>query len=318
MSKFRSRIGNIFKWMFFIGLAAFLLARLYFNITDDVRLGNITFPLPYEKKWEISSLSTEKEKFLDTILDQPFFYLGKGAQSYVFASEDGQYVLKFFKFKHLRSSLFVDVLPSIGFLKTYKEKQAARKERKLFGVFNSYKLAYDKDREESGLIYIQLNTENNLARNVTIIDKIGITRTIDLQNYPFILQYKGETLRTVLDKLLKKADIQTAETRLAQILDLYAGEYAKGVYDHDHGVMQNTGFIDITPIHLDVGKLLPEEKMRDKKNAKEDAEIVIRNMNMWVKKYYPQYSKRIAVFLDTKVAQLFDSNPRGQQIQRSQ
>lgn len=307
MTRPRSSVLNRLKWILITALVVFALARVYYKLTDDFRLSNITFPLPYEKSWEIAAPSTEEEKQLNTILDQPFIYLGKGAQSYVFASEDGQYVLKFFKFKHLRPSLFIEALPPIGFLKTYKEKQAARKERKLFGVFKSYRLAYDVDKKESGLIFIQLNTENNPERYVTIIDKIGIKRTIDLQNYPFILQYKGETLRVVLDQLLKKQDIDTAEIRLGQILDLYAEEYAKGVYDHDHGIMQNTGFVGDRPIHLDVGKLLSEEQMRDKKYAKEDVQIVARNINLWVSKNYPQYSERIAGYLNKKIAQLFDS-----------
>jgi hypothetical protein len=286
-------------------LTVFCLARLYYNVTDDFRLGNITFPLPYEKNWTISPPSAEAEKSIDAILAQPFFYLGKGAQSYVFASEDGKYVLKFFKFKHLHPSIFINALPSIGFLKSYKEKQIARKERKLFGVFNSYKLAYEVDKNESGLIFIQLNTEKNPARQATIFDKIGIKRTIDLQQYPFVLQYKGETLRVVLDKLLKKQDIETAKTRLGQILNLYADEYSKGVYDHDHGVMQNTGFIDDKPIHLDVGKLLREENMRNQMHAKADAQIVVRNINRWVEKHYPLYREQIANFLNDKLEQLF-------------
>lgn len=302
----RSISKRVFVWMLIVALSIFALARFYYYATDDFRLSNITFPLPYEKKWEITIPSIEEEKTLEAILSQPFTYLGKGAQSYVFASEDGKYVLKFFKFKHLRPSIFVDALPPIGPLKAYKEKQAARKERKLFGVFNSYKLAYDIDKDESGLIFIQLNTENNPKRFATIIDKIGIKRIVDLQHYPFILQYKGENLRTVIGELLKKQDVETAEMRLGQILDLYAQEYAKGVYDHDHGVMQNTGFIGDKPLHLDVGKLLPEEKMRDKAHAKADAELVVRNMNLWVVKNFPQYSERISRFLNEKLDELYN------------
>lgn len=305
MSHSRSLAKRTLVWLLIAALSLFALARFYYYATDDFRLGNITFPLPYEKNWEITSPTVAEEKTLDAILAQSFVYLGKGAQSYVFASEDGKYVLKFFKFKHLHPSVFVNALPPIGPLKAYKEKQAARKERKLFGVFNSYKLAYDVDKEESGLIFMQLNTENNPERYVTIIDKIGIKRTIDLQKYPFVLQYKGESLRTVIGELLKEQDVDTAEKRLGQILDLYAQEYAKGVYDHDHGVMQNTGFIGDKSIHLDVGKLLREENMRDKAHAKADAELVVRNINLWMKKNYPQYSERIASFLNSKITQLY-------------
>jgi len=305
MKRHRNSLLNGLKWFLITVLVVFALARLYYFVTDDFRLSNITYPLPYEKNWEVADLSPAQAKELPQILAQPFYYLGKGAQSYAFVSEDDKYVLKFFKFKHLRPSFFVDSLPGIGFLKTYKEKQAARKERKLFGVFNSYKLAYDVDKEESGLIFIQLNTEGNPNRYVTVIDKIGIERTVDLHGYPFILQEKGETLRTVVKRLLKNEEIEKAETRFGQILDLYAREYSKGIYDHDHGVMQNTGFIGDRPIHLDVGKLLREEKMRDKNIAKQDAEVVTGKINGWIKKNYPQHSERITTYLQLKIERLF-------------
>lgn len=298
----------IVKWLKWIAITAglfFVLARICYALTDDFRLANIACPIPYEKSWKIAALSPKDERLLEQILNQPFTYLGKGAQAYVFASQDNQYVLKFFKFKHLHPSFFIKALPAVGSFKTYKEKQIARKERKLMGVFKSYKLAYDANRSESGLVFIQLNTEDSPQRLVTITDKLGIKRTIDLQNYPFIVQHKGKMLRVVVDELLKKQDVKMAKKRFGQILDLYAREYRKGIFDHDHGVMRNTGFIGDDPIHLDVGKLVIEEEMRDKKNARKDAELVVNKINFWMKKHYPQYSEEMASYLSQEMEQLY-------------
>lgn len=289
-----------------IALSAFVIVRIYYAVTDDFRLGNITYEMPYEKSWEIDPLPAEQESQLNQILAQPYFYLGKGAQSYVFASQDGRYVLKFFKFKHLRPSWFVDRLPSVGPIKTYKEKQAARKERRLLGVFRSYRLAYELNREEGGLIFIQLNAVNNLKRSVTVIDKIGLRHTIDLENYPFIVQYKGESLRVVLARLLDEGDLNTVKRRIGQIFDVYAGEYRKGIYDHDHGVMRNTGFIAEQPLHLDLGKLMREENMKDKTCAKQDALLVVAKIKAWVKRNYPRYHEELSSYIDGKIEQLFE------------
>jgi hypothetical protein len=305
MKKSRSRFFNALKWIALASLITFIAARGYYALTDDFRLANITHPMPYEKSWEVPSPLPEEEQHITDILQQPFTYLGKGAQSYAFESQDGKYVLKFFKFKHLRPSIFLDALPSIGYLKTYKDKQAARKNRKLFGVFNAYRLAYDVDKQESGLIFIQLNVEGNPSRTVTITDKIGTKRTVDLQHYPFILQEKGETLRVVIDRLLKQGDIETAKKRLNQILDMYTQEYRKGIYDHDHGVMQNTGFIGDQPIHLDVGKLIRQEEMRQASYAKQDAELVVGKMKSWIGKNYPQYEKTLSQSLDDHLNTVF-------------
>lgn len=288
-------------WTFAILASLYLLMRLYFYATDDFRLSNISYEMPYQQKWEIASPTPDEEQQLQSILKQEFAYLGKGAQSYAFASDDGNYVIKFFKFKHLRPSLFQDMLPSIGFIKTYKEKQAARKQRKLYGVFQGYKLAYDKHKNESGLLFIQLNTADNPHRTVTIRDKMGFKRIVHLEHVPFILQQKGQTLRVVLANLLQQGNVAAAQDRIGNIFDLYASEYRKGIYDHDHGVMYNTGFIGERPIHLDVGKMVPEESMKQNDAAKKDMQLVADKMIPWLRKNYPQYSPQLETYINQKI-----------------
>lgn len=288
-------------WFVFFILTIFILIRAYYHLTDDFRVSNIHHPLPKEVSWNIEELSGEQKLHINEILQKKFYYLGKGAQSYAFESEDHLYVLKFFKFKHLRPSFFVDLLPSIGPLKKYKEKQEARKKRKLFGVFNAYRLAFEVDREDSGLIDIQLNTEDNQQRFVTIVDKIGLKRKIELTNIPFILQKKGTTLRDVLNSLLKSGHINLSSFRIGQIFDMYEREYQKGIYDHDHGVMQNSGFIGDKPIHLDVGKLVKDDKMQDKAYAKEDELLVAAKIKAWIKLNFPSNYEVLSKYIDERV-----------------
>jgi len=59
-------------------------------------------------------LSDQEHQELAQILNQKFSYIGKGAQCYAFVSDDQLYVLKFFKFKHLKPNLLVDLIPSIA------------------------------------------------------------------------------------------------------------------------------------------------------------------------------------------------------------
>ena len=83
----------------------FGIARLYYRLTDDFRLANITYELPFKPSWKVPSLTKEEYSRLAQITNQKFTYIGKGAQCYAFASEDGEYVLKFFKFKHLKPNM---------------------------------------------------------------------------------------------------------------------------------------------------------------------------------------------------------------------
>lgn len=306
MTFFASGLKNRIIQLLIVIALIFALVRIYYALTDDFRLGNITYEIPYDKNWEIASLTPKEEHELDKALNQSYTYLGKGSQCYAFVSKDDQYVVKFFKFKHLRPSWFVNSLPSIGPIKKYQEKQAARKERKLYGVYNSYKLAYDVDRQESGVLFIQLNYSGNPQRQVVLFDKLGLKHVIDLDHIAFIVQKKGEVFRDVLGESLKKGDIGSAKMRIGQVFEMYSGEYRKGVFDHDHGVMRNIGFVGDQPIHLDVGKLMADESMKDLLQAKKDLNVVANAIKHWVRSRYPQFHSELSSYMDGKIDELFD------------
>lgn len=276
------------KWIYFIliSLALFAAIRVYYNLTDDFRVSNIIYPMPERAEWNFPMKPGQRDE-LKTILNQKFTYLGKGAQVYAFGSADGKYVIKFFKFKHLKPSPLIALLPPIGPLKDIKEANIKRKTRKLEGVFEGHVNAFNHDKEHSGLLFLHLNPTTNLDLQAHLVDKIGIERTVDLDPVVFILQKKGETLRTVFTDALSKGDTALAAKRATQILDMYVAEYQNGVYDRDHGISHNTGFIGDLPFHLDVGKMSYDDNMRSLKNYEQDLRHVARKMDEWVKANYP-------------------------------
>ncbi len=285
--KTQSLTGRLF-WIVLAVVIATAIVRIYYRATDDFRLNNIVYDLSYHQEWEIQPLSSAEETHLNAILNQKFSYIGKGAQCYAFASDDQQYVIKFFKFKHLKPSIFTDLLPSIPPFQHYKERQVRKKERKLNSIFAGYKLAYEKDKTESGLIFIHLNPTDTVHKTIIVRDKIGLERVIDLDQVVFIVQEKAQTLRNVLADLLDKGDLTAAKSRIGQIFDLYLSEYQKGVYDRDHGVMHNTGFVGDRPIHLDVGKLSQDDNIRNPETAQKDFALVIDRMETWLRSSYPE------------------------------
>jgi hypothetical protein len=284
-----------------LSLTVFGVARIYYRLTDDFRISNMTYEIAHNHEWEIASITPQEHENLSKILDQKYSYLGKGAQSYVFTSEDGLYVIKFFKFKHLKPSIFLNALPPLPPFSNYVKKETIRKDRKLKSVFNGYKLAYEIHKYDSGLVFIHLNkTENFINKTVTVFDKIGREHKIDLDTNVFLLQRKGETLRTVMTDLLKKNDIVVAKQRIRQIFDLYVTEYKKGAYDHDHGVMHNTGFVGTEPIHLDVGKFSPDENICQASVYKSDLKIIYRKIDLWLKNNFPHSRDEIVKDMEEK------------------
>jgi hypothetical protein len=71
--------------------------------------------------WEGKPLTEEEERLLIALFNQRFHYLDKGNQSYVFKSEDNQYVLKFFHFERMRPSALWEYLETIPFIEKYTD-----------------------------------------------------------------------------------------------------------------------------------------------------------------------------------------------------
>lgn len=261
--------------------------RVYYNLTDDFRVSHITHPVPEKTEWNFP-LSEEEHKELAKILDQDFIYLGKGAQVYAFGSIDGKYVIKFFKFKHLKPSVFIEMIPAIGPLADFKEKNIQRKIRKLEGVFEGHVIGYTYDKKNSGLIALHLNPTKTLGLHVRLIDKIGMKWNIDLDPVVFVIQKRGETLRTIFGDLLDQNKAEMAVKKATQVLDMYVDEYSRGVWDRDHGISHNIGFIGDEPFHLDVGKLSYRLDMRSPSVYQDDLRLVAKKMDAWVEEHYPE------------------------------
>lgn len=271
--------------------------RFYYHLTDDFRISNMTYQLPFEAPWVVPPLTIDEHKHLAQIVNQKFSYIGKGAQCYAFASEDQQYVLKFFKFKHLKPNVFIEFLPPIFPFKDYRQKCIERKKRKLVSVFNGYDLAFRENREIAQLIYLHLIPTTHLKLKVIVSDKIGLEREISLDEVVFLIQKKGDTLRTRLHHFLKQNRLEEAKKAISDILKMYLIEYKKGICDHDHGVMHNTGFIENQPFHLDVGKLNKDSRMCNVDVFKEDLEHVVWKIDSWIHGSYPRYYEEISNFL---------------------
>lgn len=288
-----------------IATVLFFSARVYYRLTDDFRLTHIVHKLPHNPDWE-TQVSDRERQLLGEVAEQQFSYLGKGAQSYAFISGNGKYVLKFFKFKHLKPSWLVNLLPEVGKLGEIKQKSLARKERQIQSVFSGYKLAYDLHRREAGLLFVHLNPTNCIGKSATLYDKIGRRFTLDLDPYIFVLQERAFLNRDVMSEALQKKDLDTVKKRIDQIVALYLSEYKKGIYDRDHGVLHNMGFIGDRPIRLDVGKLTLAHEMKEQKNWESDLKIVAFKYHRWMKETHPEYYDEVMAYLEQELAKAFE------------
>jgi hypothetical protein len=292
--------------LIFISIVLFVLFLVAYPLffDDDLHPSNIMSPLPYQKEWSISPPDKGQEEQVNSILSQPFFYLSEGGQSIVFMSADHSYVLKLFKFKRFRPSILINLLPD-PFFHSYRTAHKTKRTKKLLAAFKGYKLAYDHLRQESGLIFIQLNPSSSV-RLITLIDKRGLKRSINLQKATYIIQEKGEILSIALAHLLDKGELQKAQNLIQQLFLLYQSEYSKGLYDLDHGIMHNIGCVGDRLIHLDVGKIIDDEQMKQPNLYKKDLEKVALKISRWMSQHYPKYAEEMEQRMKEQLSAILD------------
>lgn len=275
------------------GIALFFAYQFY---DRQFKLGNIG------ANWtpvETPVVSDREQSELQGIFGQPFAYLDRGKQSYVFVSRDGKYVIKFFDTRCLRSGGFPLLFP-------IDEEHCRKKLRKMVKGFQT---AAAYDRGHNGIVYMQLAPNPAFHQKVDLTDRFGIAHTIDLASVPFVLQHKAIPLRELISTLLDKGEVGEANKRIGQIIEMYVDGYRRGVYDRDHNFMYNTGFIGEDPIRIDVGRLQYSEEIKEANVYMNDLrKLAVGRLGEWLQRHYPQYRDQMLDASNKKLEEVSKSN----------
>ncbi len=239
------------KSLLFFSLAALLIfaaTRCWHG--SSFCLHKIQARLEFDPTWQTSS-----DPSVNQLMSQRYFYLGNGAQSYAFVSEDGRVVLKFFKMQKLLPKNWLKALP---FLKEYRAKKVEGREKKLADTFQAFVMAYQEFKEESGLLFVHLNPTKELPSPVTLV-KEDQEWQVDLNQLPFVLQEKAELIYTRLERLMKENKQAELEQALDSVFAFFKLRDQKGFIDQDSGVSGNFGFVLNRVVQIDVGRLQRKE-----------------------------------------------------------
>ncbi|MEX0962281.1 MAG: hypothetical protein WDZ28_05450 [Simkaniaceae bacterium] len=235
--------------------------------------------------------------FLEPLLNQPFFYLDSGAQSYVFISQDQEFVLKFFKNQHLRIPPWIDALPLFGPLGKYQRAKREKKSAIKQQLIESIDIADKYLKEETGLIYTHLQKTQGLNKKLTIYDKINICHKLDLDQYEFYIQKKAELAYSYLAK--------TRDSKvLYKLLKLIKSRYEKNIFDKDPDFATNFGFIYDTPIQIDLGRFSIMAPPLSSLFLKEEMIRITRPFKKWLEKESHPFYKEI----DATIEDLYAPN----------
>jgi len=223
---------------------------------------------PYDEQYQIQQTSDQAEQ-INNLLKQEYHFLGYGGQGYSFASQDGKYVLKFFKIHHMRAPRAAELFPFLLKIKMIKNELVNKKKMNHEKIFNSIKLAAEKFKAETGILFVHLNTTKSQHPSVTLVSPIGVKIQVDLNQTPFVLQRKADLSISEIKKYSIQKDEQSLQNVINDITLFIADRCRKGIEDTDSGLFRNYSYCDSKLIQIDIGSFKENSDLKNKQVAKE-------------------------------------------------
>jgi len=209
------------------------------------------------------------------ILQQPYHFLAKGRQTFVFESQDRKWVVKFFNNKYLR-------MPWYSFLLWDQDKEREKRERRWSFYLHSYGLAAKYLKEQTCIVYLHDGKTSGLPV-IRVQDQTGRRFSIDLNCVPFVVQKKGDLL---CDRLSIHNKGQCTQM-LNSFLELIAIRISLGIADADHDVEHNFGYMNGRVFHLDPGRLFTED-LSDPARQAHEWWSATHNLRKWLEQNAPE------------------------------
>jgi hypothetical protein len=274
-----------------VGCAVFQCIHLWEGRGQGFRLYKIQSTPQYEERWDISYSNDDLEHARKAV-SQPYHYLAHGFQVYAFCSDDGQYILKFFRHQRLRLPDFVVAIPSFPLFDEWRKSRILSLSRRQDYLFRSCKTSWDLARHETELLMVHLNTTEGIYPTVQIHDLLGNVYSIELDKYQFLLQKKAVLIKPTITKYMQKGEIEEAERCIDKIFDLFLDCAEKGIADTDGALIRkdNLGFFEDRAIYIDGGKLIKRKEPITKKAFVHDIRRLA-PLVKWLKQEHPQLIK---------------------------
>lgn len=275
-----SRKNWIF-WIFLFPLVIHFSCVIFFHFGDHFHPRNFEHGFKKEYATEVPGLDYSQ---LDAILSQPFKQLGQGRQMTALISADGNYVLKLFNPREpKRGKWYLDWK---HWKKTYSLKWIKREwfqtDARLEKIFTRHKIAFSLLRDETGLLFLHLAPSDKISHFVHVTDREGKTHILNLNQTPFVLQKKAILAESYLNTLVQENKIAEAKEAIARIEQLFARRLQVGITDPNQTMHNNYGFIDGTPIQIDVGRIRFDSDL-----ANNEQDRILNNFHTWLSERYP-------------------------------
>jgi hypothetical protein len=261
-------------------LSVLFLSKGWQMITDGFRIDKIHTRLsPGPEPTDTTNL--------EKILSQKFYYLDKGCQTFVFESKDHQYVLKLVRYHKYKPAFWMQYLQLFSITDEYRKKRKAFRERSKKNTLHSYVLSYEKLSEETATTYIHLHKTTSFQKPLIIVDRLGRSYELPLNDIGFLLQRKGTPLISALLQAKNKQDLVKTGDIIHSFFQTVSSLYKKGIANKDYNCIKNAGVIDGKVVEIDLGSFY-EQDLSTKEAFAKELFIFIKHFRKWGNKNYPE------------------------------
>lgn len=283
--------------LLFLAICLIGIARFTHHQTHGFRLSKIRGNLCEEKEW--SSL----QQAPNALFEQRYHYLGRGLQSFAFASEDGNYVIKIFNNRYQRFIHCYQLLSHFPFIGAWASTRHVHFHTKLLKTFSSYQIAEKRFRDESGLIFTHLNATSTLPHQLILVDPLHIEHVIDPNNLGFVIQKRASMVYPTLLGYIEAGRIDQAQHAISSLVDLFIAKYQKGIADSDPLIRTNYGFIGETPLQIDIGPFTDDPQMAEPSHYAHEIKRATNSLKNWLDNHCPELSLFLEETLRSKLHQ---------------
>lgn len=206
-----------------------------------------------------------------------FSYLGRGKQAFAFESADGNYVIKFFD-RHRMELPWYHIFATQKWVNRRKTKQSLYPE--------SYRLAYEKMKEETDLLHVHMGPSLETFPTITITDKASRCFQIDLNQVPFILQKKASV--PFLDQL---AQVKHNKAELRSWIDQYISINLKrislSIANKDKHIKDNYRCEKERLVYIDPGRYYVDPELLNPDFLKSEWDKTTYELRAWISQNAP-------------------------------
>lgn len=234
----------------------------------------------------IKADSTEDLLRLREIVQGRFTFLYEGSDSYVFQSEDGQHVIKFFKIRRFTPKYWLNYIP-IPWLDAKRLNKIAARQKLRSETFGSLQLAFEKFRYQTGLVFLHLFKTEYLHMKIKVVDDGGKEHTVLLDKVPFVVQKKAVMLSDHISFLLQEGKSMEAVQALYRVLSLIKEGCRRGLGECSAEVGSAYGFIGDRPVYVSIDRLVQDPSFSSSRSMLKEVFRISRALELWIEGFCP-------------------------------